>query len=681
MKIKSVTGSFGNIKGRKFGFYDGLNIINVENEGGKTTLCALIRIMLYGLNTSKRDSKNALSDKSKYLPQDNMPMNGIMEIEYDGRDIIITRSTGKGGFMQEFGAYYKDTGEAISYFTARDLGYQLFDIGEEGFVSSAMIDGTDLSLSSDELHNKMLSMSTTGDTNALYTTASDKLYRWQLDINSGNGHGTEPETYERVKKIEKNIENAREIKEKIDIIKQDYKQLSNKIEILERKKEENDEQIRESASSDTDRLDALEKEIRTKIEQIKGELPPEKLIRAGNDAFFAYEGAVKLDKKRRERLALADAKYHKEYDEILELQKKETERIYKESKPKIRWWSLVIAAICGFFAGVTVFAGLSIWREMDQYLPFIFSGLTALFLILAFVGKNPEVEGPCLDFENELRSLKIKKQQIDQEQEQGAQILSESYEQLMDIGRKIDHNVEDLETVIKLIKSGGSANVELENEMKLLESVRQQKIDALKNSRIIELKKKKEEISSTLKLANERKIVLTGEISRLEGRLSSIGDLNILINKRDEFLEEIHELQLNKQAIVYAREVLKDINSTLSAKISPEISKYTRKYMEYLTDGRYKHVRLLENFDGECACENSVMLGSLRLSTGTRDQLYLSLRLAVCKVLLSGKENVPIIMDDPFITFDDMRQKKAVELLREIAKERQIIVLTSKKIV
>ena len=60
--------------------------------------------MLYGLNTAKRDSRQALSDKTRYCPADGQPMSGILEIEYQGRQIVISRQTGKGGPMQEFSA-------------------------------------------------------------------------------------------------------------------------------------------------------------------------------------------------------------------------------------------------------------------------------------------------------------------------------------------------------------------------------------------------------------------------------------------------------------------------------------------------------------------------------------------------------------------------------------------------
>ena len=79
-----------------------------------------------------------------------------------------------------------------------------------------------------------------------------------------------------------------------------------------------------------------------------------------------------------------------------------------------------------------------------------------------------------------------------------------------------------------------------------------------------------------------------------------------------------------------------------------------------------------------CAGNDGTLLDALRLSSGTRDQLYFALRLAVCQVL-SGKESVPLILDDPFLTWDSKRMERGLWLLQSLAKERQIILFTCRQ--
>ena len=49
MKIKKMTASFGCLEGRSLELGEGLNILYAPNESGKSTWCAFLRTMLYGM--------------------------------------------------------------------------------------------------------------------------------------------------------------------------------------------------------------------------------------------------------------------------------------------------------------------------------------------------------------------------------------------------------------------------------------------------------------------------------------------------------------------------------------------------------------------------------------------------------------------------------------------------------
>jgi uncharacterized protein YhaN len=55
------------------------------------------------------------------------------------------------------------------------------------------------------------------------------------------------------------------------------------------------------------------------------------------------------------------------------------------------------------------------------------------------------------------------------------------------------------------------------------------------------------------------------------------------------------------------------------------------------------------------------------------DQLYLALRLAVAKELTP---DAPMVLDDALVRFDDTRHAAAMELLRQEAEDKQIILFT-----
>ena len=64
------------------------------------------------------------------------------------------------------------------------------------------------------------------------------------------------------------------------------------------------------------------------------------------------------------------------------------------------------------------------------------------------------------------------------------------------------------------------------------------------------------------------------------------------------------------------------------------------------------------------------------LSDGTRDQLYLALRLAALDLHLAQSHAMPFIADDLFINYDDARSKAGLEALGELSTKTQVVVLT-----
>lgn len=93
-----------------------------------------------------------------------------------------------------------------------------------------------------------------------------------------------------------------------------------------------------------------------------------------------------------------------------------------------------------------------------------------------------------------------------------------------------------------------------------------------------------------------------------------------------------------------------------------------------MTDGRYQRLILGENFDLQAGTETEDTLhDAIWRSDGTVDQLYLALRLAVAEELTP---EAPLILDDALVCFDDRRMKAAVEILKQEAENKQVILFT-----
>ena len=96
------------------------------------------------------------------------------------------------------------------------------------------------------------------------------------------------------------------------------------------------------------------------------------------------------------------------------------------------------------------------------------------------------------------------------------------------------------------------------------------------------------------------------------------------------------------------------------------------------TEGRYRRVRVDDRtLDIEVhAPEKADWVPIDALSQGTIDLVYLVARLGLVR-LITGDRRPPLVFDDPFVTFDNTRATRAVELLKAVAADFQVIYLTT----
>lgn len=161
------------------------------------------------------------------------------------------------------------------------------------------------------------------------------------------------------------------------------------------------------------------------------------------------------------------------------------------------------------------------------------------------------------------------------------------------------------------------------------------------------------------------------------GAQRALGDPAVIEGEIQSLQENIAEETRQYEALDLAIRVLSEANSELQTRFSPLISKKAGDIMQAITDGRYEKLVFDKGFDADAKeTDSPVVRNVLSLSDGTADEAYFSLRLAMCQLILDGKDPCPIILDDALINFDDTRCKNALDLLYELSKERQIILFT-----
>ena len=123
MIIRHMQGTFGTLDGEQLRLDTGLNIIYAPNESGKSTWCAFLRAMLYGIDTSQRARAGFVPDKQKYAPWSGKPMAGELELEQGGKCITIRRWTeAPNAPLRGFSAVYTGTDIPVPGLTAADAG-------------------------------------------------------------------------------------------------------------------------------------------------------------------------------------------------------------------------------------------------------------------------------------------------------------------------------------------------------------------------------------------------------------------------------------------------------------------------------------------------------------------------------------------------------------------------------
>jgi DNA repair exonuclease SbcCD ATPase subunit len=95
-----------------------------------------------------------------------------------------------------------------------------------------------------------------------------------------------------------------------------------------------------------------------------------------------------------------------------------------------------------------------------------------------------------------------------------------------------------------------------------------------------------------------------------------------------------------------------------------------------LTGGRYKRVSIDDqSLDIRVwAPERGDWVAAYQLSKGTIDQVFLAARIGLVRLVTQGRRP-PMVLDDPFVTFDDARASRAALLLRELSSDFQVIYL------
>ena len=130
--------AFGGLKNKIISFDKGINVVYGENEAGKSTIQAFIKIWLYGMSSYKgKDYKQ--NERLKYIPSTGETISGELYVEFKNKDYIITRTFGKSKKEDTCSVIDSITGEEISYISKDEPGKYFFNINRATFINTLFI--------------------------------------------------------------------------------------------------------------------------------------------------------------------------------------------------------------------------------------------------------------------------------------------------------------------------------------------------------------------------------------------------------------------------------------------------------------------------------------------------------------------------------------------------------------
>lgn len=648
MQFRQINASFGTLKSSCLKFGPGLNIIEANNESGKSTLAAFLRVMLYGLSTRER---GAAADKNRYAPWHGGAMEGSLALTHNGHDITLTRDTARANSpMGRFRAVYTGTDEAYALDGA-SCGEALTGVPREVYERSAFIRQSGIAVDQDaELEKRIAALITTGEESASFSEALAALKK-QLNARKHNKTGAIPRL-------------EAELAANKDALARERSLAREKLEA-------------------EGRLDALSAELTALADE---------LARHEQADLYARSLAAQEAKRESERAAAEAAMYEKllEADKIpdretlldarsqlralrdLDFQLDTAKQALHdaENAPIARTRAhiiiYVLAALC--FLPVLAFAFPLDWLK-DEYI--IAAGcIPAGALIYSVLKLKRERFAVLSAHEKAVQEAKAAVDVVSAARESASQELC-SLLAITDTAQaegSIESALARRDTFDALEKRAQEA--QLRSELLARDDADVSPCERPERSR--------EELTREKKIAESARYETQRTLDRIDGTLRSFGEQGELEALCTEQTQTLAQLREEYDAVALAMDALERANGELQSRFSPELGRRAAEYFAALTDGKYEAVLLDRSFNASAAEVGSPVAREVSsLSQGAADQLYLAVRLAICDLLLG--DSVPLVLDDALTNFDDARCAAALEVLLKKAETQQIILLTCHK--
>lgn len=703
MKIYSMTATFGKLENQTLTLQPGLNVISAPNEWGKSTWCAFLATMLYGLDTREKTTKTTLAVKERFAPWSGSPMSGRIDLCWDGRDITIERWTKGRTPLGEFRAYETQSGLEIPELTAAACGETLLGVERSVFMRAGFVRLADMPVTQDEsLRRRLNALVTTGDESG----AADELAQKLKDLKNKcryNRSGLLPQAEADRADLQGKITELATLQTQSEKLRQRQADLEVQFADLENHKTalryaaaqadlqrveqahlaaeaaaEAMAKLEEACACPLSREDALQQlhrhsalqQTRAALLQQAASLPPEPMPPQVPER---YQGISPQDAVKR---AEHDSQAYRDLDN-----RKKKNRAFWYMYAAVAAALLLLALMLNTAAGwIGIGIAILLGGVAVAGLSYVRNGLLTK-QIHALMDRYPGISPS--QWAEDAEYFAQTWQQYIESKNHAAALRSNTQHKLTDTEDALAALTEGMDDQTWLL----SRNRIIADNDALLEARREHQracahADALR-AMIKPAKPPQFADELTHSMAETERLLEENAFDRKQlqlrlgqvlGRMDSLGSEAALQAQLEALDARIAKLNTTYNALTLALHTLEDATAELQRRFAPRIAQTAQELFGKLTGGRYDRLTFTQDLSVNAGTTEDIALrGSQWRSEGTVDQLYLALRLAVARELTPS---APLILDDALVRFDNIRHAAAMEILNAEANTKQVILFT-----
>ncbi len=188
------------------------------------------------------------------------------------------------------------------------------------------------------------------------------------------------------------------------------------------------------------------------------------------------------------------------------------------------------------------------------------------------------------------------------------------------------------------------------------------------------------ELESLEKDLNNIKEAISDTNVRIASNFKFSRDESEIISDINELSEYSENLEYQYNCMKIAKDTIKEAFEEVQQSFGPKLNNRASEILNTIKPDNPVSIKVSRDFNITLSPRDSLLPYDIDyFSYGAQDQAYFALRMAISDILSADFEGFPLLLDDPFVQYDEKRMQYAVNFLSEVSKTRQVFIFTCHK--